>query len=132
MSRFTFRGWMPQHLPKWATKPVPGRMLDHHELFIYGEFRLSQLGIERICGPEGETWGESTDIILMQSTGLTDKNGKEIFEGDVIAHYLSSPIVVEWFDERGGFLPWCDEDEFAQATAFEVLGNIYENPELLK
>lgn len=81
----------------------------------------------------GHIWLVYSDS-LSQFTGLLDKNGKEIFEGDVVeidrwktdAAKLN-PIreVVKYWSNA--FLPVAHGDE-----KFEVIGNIYENPELLK
>ena len=76
---------------------------------------------------------------LMQFTGLKDKNGKEIFEGDIVkmkSYYLRDDIelggtyVVEWEDVIDGTLD-CDVKNQLENN-IEVIGNIYENPELLK
>ena len=69
-----------------------------------------------------------------QYTGLTDKNGKKIFEGDIIFDPETKENYIVEFDE-GGF---CAGDMFLQAyISFdefdsEVIGNIHDNPELLK
>lgn len=73
----------------------------------------------------------------MQYTGLKDKNGKEIYEGDILKHKtIKSNIVVEYF--YAGFDPFCDsldaEYGFGDTDSenYIVIGNIYENPELLE
>lgn len=85
-------------------------------------------------------------LVIMQSTGLHDKNGKEIFEGDAIAIevddtgmpinarvFQNSKIGVLMFHvfEDNEDVPMVEllEDN---SVAFEIIGNIYENPELLE
>jgi len=72
---------------------------------------------------------------LMQFTGLKDKNGKEIYEGDIVK-YMVGPWeqICEVYFSDGMFkvktdtLAWeCGNDP----VTIEVIGNIYENPELL-
>lgn len=78
------------------------------------------------------------DVVLMQSTGLFDKNGKEIFEGDILGTkdgLLNG--VVEYRSDLG---MWTNslirynnfERLCSVATSREIIGNIYENPELLE
>lgn len=85
-----------------------------------------------------------TNYELMQSTGLVDRNGKEMFEGDIIKITLDdgkpySRTYVEkvtWDDKNycflfGGERINCLLYAFSETT-MEVIGNIYENKELLR
>ena len=82
---------------------------------------------------------------VMQYTGLKDKNGKEIYEGDIIkiaagyygdSYYKTSLAIVKWEDDR--FYPHNPDNKYGITwqenywDGCEVIGNIYENPELLK
>lgn len=68
---------------------------------------------------------------LSQFTGLKDKNGKEIYEGDIIRYGRNKPKVVEMINER--WIPFCSGDEHGYHwNMIEVIGNIYENPELME
>lgn len=83
----------------------------------------------------------TTDCQIMQFTGLLDKNWKEIYEGDILESVSGYKYAVEYKD---GCFMWCnepivyDEDE-EEAMRFSmnadwstIIGNIYENPELIK
>ena len=80
------------------------------------------------------------EIVLMQSTGLKDKNGKEVFVGDIIKCTRGCPHEVYLVKEYGGtyiggmpaiYLKGIRE-VYAWTEHEEILGNIYENPELLE
>ena len=81
------------------------------------------------------------EIELMQSTGLKDKNSKEIFEGDIV-DYKGRKAVIKWNGSYASFIyRFVNELQervsewhplFLAYYHFEIIGNIYENPELLE
>ncbi len=98
------------------------------------------------------SYNDFGEVEIMQFTGLKDKNGKEIYEGDIVKGILPDSECDEPFKkmivkyEEDGFALYRPEKEFnvssgvyfgslASCTlnkSIEVIGNIYENPELLK
>ena len=108
---------------------------------------ISWLEDELYCIGDGITYMVlAEDLVLMQSTGLKDKNGKEIFEGDIITNGIS--VVDVKNHQTLGFYTVVngeerffgsntsikdfenDVEEFSSTT--KIIGNIYENPELLE
>nr|DAF15462.1 MAG TPA: YopX protein [Caudoviricetes sp.] len=99
-----------------------------------------------MCGYAYDFYLEDEDAILMQSTGLKDKNGKEIFEGDIIRYNIDVVDIKRHptlgfytvLDGREGFFgDGMSIDDFEEGAkefskTAEIIGNIYENPELLE
>lgn len=127
MSRqLKFRAW--DKLEKRFIYPDKGYQ-GHFALDLNGRFYNLQNG------------SGGDDYIVQQSTGLKDKNEKEIYEGDIVQKMIIGPV--EYFLGEfsiGGVTPLKDfliipSDE-NQPLNFnldlEIIGNIFENPELLK
>jgi uncharacterized phage protein (TIGR01671 family) len=116
------------------------------EHWVYGQPR------HYARNPHTEKWtiydpitGIETDIVeetLGQYTGLTDRNGTKIFEGDILStnSTVLSKLIVHWFERCGGFFLSDSKDIDASSLTpiysvnlykYVVIGNIYDNPELL-
>ena len=122
--KLRFRAWLKQ-------KQKMDNEIDH----------ISWLEDELYCIGDGITYMVSAeDLVLMQSTGLKDKNDKEVFVGDIIkctrgclhevyiekeygGTYFGGMPAVYLKDLREGYA-WTEHEE--------IIGNIYENPELLE
>ena len=117
-------------------------MLDIQEL----DYRDSYNGQPMIRTTMYSDYYDTEDMILMQYTGLKDKNGKEIYEGDII--YCKKYIGGNWIEyciEKGyvnfnnGEFGLYRKQGYYQSLykfkeydyEFEVIGNMYDNPELL-
>lgn len=114
------------------------------------KFRAYRKDWGQIITPTAEELGTlihhpdlNQDFVLMQFTGLKDKSGKEIYEGDIIQNSAKVTWWIEWDDgkarwayRRGGISTqayprtWFGLT-YSSAIKSEVIGNIYENPELL-
>lgn len=71
-------------------------------------------------------------------TGLRDKNGNNIFEGDIVRSTETGELgIVQWYEEHAAFLVWCPSSNqvgflYECASIVEIVGNIHDNRDILK
>ena len=89
---------------------------------------LGKLGLIKL-----EDW---KNIEIMQYTGLKDKDGNEIYEGDIVKTQTTEHGIVRWIDQIDDGTEWTgwnlNYNNIDGDQDFEIIGNIYENPELIK
>lgn len=134
MTEIKFRAWVRQ-----AKEMIP---VDSIYFDGFGGFELSGCGYHDM---------DHLEVDIMQYTGLKDKNGKEIYEGDIVEYkdYSNGAIISFSGEDKqprrrgviellnlflGILLTGCGFLKTEQDTEkkLEVIGNIHENPELLK
>ena len=124
-SRFKFRAWDARNEEMFDVSMIE---------YLIGGIQLEDGDPVRFVG---------NDLVLLQSTGLLDKNGVEIFEGDMFRYTNergeSATLEVVWFEHGWyGALPGCKDDHeydyeiplWNIPKEYEVIGNIYANPEI--
>lgn len=87
-----------------------------------------------------EEWGwmKVDPITLCQYTGLMDKNGRRIWENDIVRNEEGDIGVVQWFEEHAAFMIWNKTKNCVYYLAkndfskIEIVGNEFDNPELLR
>ncbi len=97
----------------------------------------------RFCRGVPSNWQRCYE--LMQYTGLKDKRGKEIFEGDILRDNFNQMKLIQWFNDECRFAvkdipphpqadPYyiLDQGYFEEPWNNEIIGNIYENKDLLE
>jgi len=78
---------------------------------------------------------DDEDVEFLLFTGLKDKNGKEVYEGDICEYHNGRGVyvgVVKYIQEYSAFRIEFNDGTWTDLAFVEVIGNIYENPELLE
>lgn len=121
-----FRAWSPRAKRMYSAEEMAK---DQMTLLPTGRFiNVHSISVEL---SEIYSWDE---MLPLQYTGLKDKNGIEIYEGDIVK-YKKHTAKVSWNKLAAGF--WFEGDiDFKDITIkgseVEIIGNIYENKELIK
>lgn len=122
-------------IPKYRAWDKAFKTMYEADDIMYIDFREKEICVETLFFEKAARY-DFDDIVLMQSTGLTDKNGKEIFEGDIIDStdgFMTG--VVEFREALGMFVSNLVEyNNFERlcdvASSRKIIGNIWEHPEL--
>lgn len=137
MREIKFRAWNPEIKEMWHDFSICGKgLIPEHEGNFFASMSCNHLnqGIKY-----AQEYGK---LVLMQFTGLYDRDGKEIYEGDILAVYYPDEICgAVRFGEcmiNGEYRTWGfyadGTDEILRpgwAEDTKIIGNIHENPELL-
>jgi uncharacterized phage protein (TIGR01671 family) len=136
MREIKFRAWNGYNM----ILPRDGAYYQHHVSFCGGIVQKSSEVME--CFGGGDRWNRVDNLELMQFTGLQDKNGVDIYEGDIVSQKLNCL----WDEGRHNLEVRFNHDQFqtgnvksysslysaVQSFDAEIIGNIHQHSELIK
>ena len=116
-------------------------VFDVDEIFVNGSGTVYNMCHERYDTPNVQIEWSQANFIILQYTGLKDKNGKEIYDGDILGTADTYDVLVIYSVENGKWcgeylnkdkrvLMPCDINDSVKDTSF-IIGNIYENLSLI-
>ena len=138
MREIKFRAW-----DKVSKQMFKIRLVDLYDMTVYsaksGDFICSYQRKTKYS--KNENFKDVERLVFMQYTGILDKHGKEIYEGDIFVHnnqkfeviYDGTRFIGVDSDRSGnGYVCYVDSHYKDGSSSIEVIGNIYENTESLK
>lgn len=133
MRKIKFRAW-DKEKKRWMTPEIEDEEESEIRLDLWGSITFKQPWYEQDDGIV-VTLDGSNKFEVMQSTGVKDENNVEVFEGDIVSYFKKGNSIIEWKD--GGFIiKRILDGEYdllqSRIAKIEVIGNIHQNPELLK
>ena len=128
MERFKFRGWDKTE-SEWVD--IKNIRLDGNDIW----YVMTQDEFEKDIDPP--FFPERDQLVLMQYTGLKDRNGVEIYEDDIL-EFADKNFLVIWEDYRFNLKNFYEfyldypTEAFSESLQFKVVGNIHEHPHLIE
>jgi len=132
MREIKFRAWDGKNM----IMPCSHAYYQNYLSFCGNIVQKSREGMD--CFGGGDRWSRVENLTLMQFTGLKDKNGVDIYEGDICQFDNEDLFIVKMSDWIEFYVEWIDEPEcedqardFYRIEKSKIIGNIHQNPELL-
>jgi len=112
------------------TREIKFRAWDKKENKFEGHFQIAPNGVLAMFDPMTASWGKAEEdrFIVMQYTGLKDKNGKEIYEGDIIDNEGARQKYEVIFHNGCFCISRGPGYHIFNEKKVEIIGNIYEHP----
>lgn len=123
-----FRAWDSVHNRMIYSDKHLGYMPFDDNCFCNYDFNISKKGVYCFAYDNyNDEITNKTDLPIMMWTGLKDKNGKDVYEGDLLKSYYEKPGIIKWNDELGAFqVKGIPSQTMKRCHEMEVIGNIYE------
>lgn len=137
MKEIRFRAWDTKRKQMWWFDLLWGNTASPGEGWT-GALESPSENKRTSNGRDNRTQIDLNDKIIMQYIDLKDKNGKEIYEGDIIDLWGNYIVAFEvgcfglQHPTNSNFISFADADNSERPIKLEIIGNIYENPELLE